>query len=133
MSGPYVPAARYSPRAAQPLENYVHGAKDVIEGLFQQADKDLPPFAQALKEQAERVRGAAARLFDTPDGREVLEYLCDATLRRPTFIAHLGLDPMRAYAHGVLREGQNTAVYLLLSLIAEGRGEQPVTREGASQ
>ena len=132
MSGPHIPAGRYTPRQAQPLDGYIGNAADVVNGLFAQPDpNELPAFARALMEEAKHVRSAAARLFDTPDGRAVLEYLCDATLRRPTFIAHLGLEPMKAYGHGVFREGQNSAVYLLLSLIAEGRGEQPIAREGA--
>lgn len=132
MSGPFVPPGRYSPRKAMPLDRFTANSRDVVQGLFADPDpKELPPFAQALMEEAKSVRAAAARLFDTADGRAVLEYLCDATLRRPTFIAQIGLDPMKAYGHGVFREGQNSAIYLLLSLIAEGRGEQPVAREGS--
>lgn len=85
-------------------------------------------FTQDLEEQAKRTAAAAARLFQTPDGVEVLEHLLDVSLRRPVFTAALGLAAEQAYAHGCLREGQNSLAWHLLTLIAKGRKDPQPNR-----
>lgn len=129
-----VSAASFGPRQAQPLDNYMNDAKSVLEGLFGPSDKkDLPVLAQAAIEQTRHIRGIAASLFmPGSDGEELLEALCDATLRRPTFITQMGLPSDQVLAMGQFREGMGAAIFLLLAWIADGRSEQPPQREGES-
>lgn len=122
---------RFGARDAQPLDSFMGSAKDVLEGLFGKADpNDIPPMARAAIEQSSRVRAIAARLFGTPDGEELLEALCDATVRRPAFLTQAGMPADQVLALGSFREGQAATVFLLLAWIAEGRSEQPPQREG---
>ena len=78
----------------------------------------------AATEKGERAAAALARLHaHDPGFGEALDFLLDSTLRRQTFTAGLGLDPMQAYAFGVFREGQNSFAFAMLKLIAMGRRE----------
>lgn len=120
----------YGPRAAQPLENMMPDARNILQGLFASVDpKDLPPDAQMAVEKKRRVAAAAARLFASADGREVLEALADATVRRPVQVIVPGVTAEWAALYAAKREGQNEALYLLLAWMAEGRGEQAPQRE----
>lgn len=122
---------RFGARDAQPLDSFMGSAKDILAGMFGETSaKDLPPLARAAIEQTQRVREIAARLFGTPDGEELLEALCDATVRRPTFLTQAGMPADQVLALGSFREGQAATVFLLLAWIAEGRSEQPPQREG---
>lgn len=134
MTVPIINPASFGPRQAQPLEQLMGDAKSAVEDLFGKTDpKDMPAFARAAIENTERIRGIAARLFAPgTEGEQLLEALCDATLRRPVFITQLGVDPMQALMYGAFREGQGAAIFLLLAWIAEGRSEQPPQREGES-
>lgn len=130
MTGPAIDPARFGARQAQPLDDFIADAPDMLQGLFgSPRAKDLPPFARAAIEAQQQVRGIAARLFSTPEGEALLEHLCDAVLRRPVFVTQLGIDPQQALMFGAFREGQAAAVFYLLSLIAAGRGEQEPSRE----
>lgn len=122
---------RFGARDAQPLGNYFADAKGILEGLFgPKAENDMPVFARAAIEQSQRLREIAARKFGDPDGEELLEALCDATLRRPTFLTQMGMPADQVLAMGQFREGMGATVFLLLAWIAEGRREQPPQREG---
>lgn len=122
---------RFGARDAQPLDGFMGGARGIIEDLFGKNNpNDLPPMARAAIEQTSRVREIAARLFATADGEELLEALCDATVRRPTFLTQAGMPADQVLALGSFREGQAATVFLLLAWIAEGRSEQPPQREG---
>ncbi|WP_398468536.1 hypothetical protein [Tardiphaga sp.] len=126
-----ISSSRFGTRDAQPVDDFIGGAKDILKGLFGDADsKDLPVFAQAAIENTKRVREIAARKFGDAEGEELLEALCDAVLRRPTFITQLGMPPDQVLAQGQFREGMSATVFLLLAWIAEGRNEQPPQREG---
>ena len=123
---------RFGPREAMPLDQFINEAGSIIDELFPKTG-DSDEFARLVKVQTEeirRVRAAAARIFDTEDGRLVLEALCDSTLRRPTFITHVNMPADRGYAFGCFREGMNAAVFAILRAIAEGRDEPPPQREG---
>lgn len=77
----------------------------------------------------QRISAAAAKIFSTPEGELVLETILDKTLRRTTYFAMLGIDPMQAAMFGAFREGQNALMTEILRLVAEGRGEpQPPQR-----
>jgi hypothetical protein len=121
---------RFGARDAQPLDNYADNAKSVLEGLFGKTSaSDLPPFAQAAIENTRRVRALAAAKFGDADGEELLEALCDVTLRRPIFLTQAGMPSDQVLALGQFREGMAATVFLLLAWIAEGRSEQPPQRE----
>jgi hypothetical protein len=80
----------------------------------------------AVADRGQRVAAVLARLYSQDANfREALDFLLDSTLRRATFTAQLGLDPMQAYAFGVFREGQNSFAMALLKLIAIGRKDKP--------
>lgn len=114
---------------AQPTDDLL--ARAGAFDLFAQASslpQDRAQFSAELEAQARAVAGAYARLFATDDGKLVLEHLLDVTLRRATWTAALGLTPDQAYGHGVLREGQNSLAFFILSLIARGREEAPPPR-----
>lgn len=133
MTGPVVNPARFGGRQAQPLDDLVADAKDVLAGLFDKPEtKDLPPFAQAAIAAQAQVRGAAARMFEG-EGEALLEHLCDVALRRPVFVTQLGIDPQQALLYGAFREGQAAMIYYLLQLIAEGRSEQAPSREASHE
>jgi hypothetical protein len=71
------------------------------------------------------IAAAAARLAENQDFVWVMEFMADQTLRRVQFInGGYGFDPMQVALYGTFREGQNSAVFLLFKLIAEGREEQ---------
>lgn len=133
MTGPAIDPARFGPRQAQPLDGFTADAKSILQGLFNAPNaNDIPPFARAALEQTARVRAIAARLFGSAEGEELLEALCDATLRRPTFITQMGMPADQVLAMGQFREGMAATVFLLLAWIAEGRNEQQPNREGTS-
>lgn len=122
---------RFGARDAQPIGGYLTDARSMLEGLFgPDSNKDLPLFAQAAIEQTARIRAIAARKFGDAEGEELLEALCDATLRRPTFITQMGMPADQVLAMGQFREGMGATVFLLLAWIAEGRQEQAPQREG---
>lgn len=127
-----VSSARFGARDAQPLDDLMAGAGDILKGLFDKpATTQLPAFAQAAIEDQKLMRAAAARIFAPgSDGEQLLDYLCDAMIRRPVFVTQLGVDPMQALSYGAFREGQAAAIFYLLALVAEGRSEQPPQREG---
>lgn len=125
-----VNAPRYGRREAQPLDDIMARADKVL------ADMGLeltPPTARsAMTEDDKRVAQAAATIASTASGLVLIEYLADITVRRPVYLAHMNLDPMRAYALGCQREGQNQLFFTLLAMIQRGRDEDPDMREGAS-
>lgn len=129
MTRPETPAAipaRLDGRAAAPVESF----------LAQTAHVDLDALlgggfgAAATEANADRqqVIALAARLAEA-EFKPLLEWLLDASLRRPVHLPGFGPE---ATAYCALREGQNQIVWLLLQAIAEGRGELPPYREGQS-
>lgn len=96
--------------------------------FFEHAHEPEPGKAQAnaASERGERVAVNLARLYGADASfREALDFLLDSTLRRATFTAQLGLDPMQAYGFGVFREGQNSLLFAILKLIARGQKVEP--------
>lgn len=118
-------------RDAQPLGGFFEQGQSALADLIKQTRaNELPAMAQAQVEQTKRIREIAARKFGDAEGEELLEALCDATLRRPTFITQSGMPSDQVLALGQFREGMGATVFLLLGWIAEGRNEQPPQREG---
>jgi hypothetical protein len=119
----------YGRRQAQPIDDMLIRADKLLGDM----DMELKPPSprSAMTEEDRRVAQAAAMIAATNEGMLVLEYLADMTVRRPVFVAHTNLEPMRAYALGCQREGQNQIFFTLLAMIQRGREETPESREGA--
>ena len=128
---PAVSPARFGAREAQPLDRIMGDARSVMEGLFDTSSRDnLPIEARIEQKRLERVRAIAARKFGDAEGAELLEALCDVTVRRPVMMVLPGVKLEDAALYASKREGQNDTIYLLLAWIAAGRSEQPPQREG---
>jgi len=114
---------------AEPNLEAAIGAAGPLDGwdFFEHAAE--PHKQAATLAGSDRAQDAAAHLARLhaadPAFREALELLLDMTLRRATFTAALGLDPMQAYAYGVFREGQNSLMTVILNMIAKGRKDRP--------
>lgn len=131
MTGPAVSPARFGARNAQPLENLTTDARSILDGLFAKPDpKDLPMEARIEQERLARVKAIAARKFGDAEGLELLEALCDGTVRRPVTLGPYGKSVEEVALYAKQREGQNETIFMLLAWIAEGRSEQPPQREG---
>lgn len=127
MTGPAIPPS-YAAREAQPLDAMMEQALGVGWDFFDQQDpkdKRGTP-AERVVERAGDAALAAAAVMATPEGRRLVEYLADITVRRPNFV--LGMPDPLVYA--AFREGQNGLFFALLKLIAVGRQEQTNVREG---
>lgn len=116
---PAIPPS-YGARQAQPLAA-MQGDGAAGWDFFEPPDpKDRRGTWQELVlERGQDAARAAAALFATPDGQVLLEFLADASVRRPCFV--LGMPDPGTYA--AFREGQNGLFYAILDLIARGRGE----------
>lgn len=128
MSGPAVPPS-YGSREAQPIDQMLDQFGAPGWGFFDDLMKRTREARDGpqIDAQTQEAARSAARLFDTDDGRRVLEFLADQSVRRPVF--SYGMPDPALYA--ALREGQNGLFYVLLKLIAVGRDETPPVREGA--
>jgi len=127
---PAVPPASFGPREAMPIDGFVSQIGKVdefLDSLFPGAtDDEIKEAAEQLKQ----MHATAARVFATEDGRELVEWLCDLTLRQPSFIVAPNVDPGVGYALCGRREGENKIVWMLICAIASGRSQKPPAREG---
>lgn len=112
---------------AIPLSGLMKAAEaegwQVIDDLTKPGAAARP--ASAMPETEKAAAEAMARLLATDDGRTVMEWLLDKTLRRASWAYQLGLDPMQIALQGVMREGQNAIVQMMLDAAARGRDQQP--------
>lgn len=122
----------FGPREAQPIDNMI--SQLMASGWEFFGDKLSGPdvdtsraWSRQLEADAIQRASDAAAIFGTVEGRRVLEWLCDVTVRRPMWIMNVS-EPL---TYAAMREGQNAIVYILLRLIAEGRKEQPPQRQGS--
>lgn len=115
-------AAAIPDREAVPLDRIMQQVDDRLS-RFDLDNLTVKPPPPSLED--ELVAKAAARLFSSKEGRAVLEFLADKTVRALRMPMPLGVDAMQAYAHGQRREGQCDTFYLLLSLIAQGHEAPP--------
>lgn len=122
----------FGPREAQPIDSMISQLMSSGWDFF--GDKLTGPdvdssraWSRQLEADAVQRASDAAAIFGTIEGRRVLEWLCDVTVRRPMWIMNVS-DPL---LYAAMREGQNAIVYILLRLIAEGRKEQPPERQGS--
>lgn len=103
------------------LERFVGGGWETLSQLAQdtQAGPTGPDLAY------ERVCQAAARLVETPDGKLVVEWLLDLTLRKASWHGQLGQSVEQIATYGLIREGQNSLAALLVGAILKGQGAAP--------
>lgn len=129
MSQPAIPPS-YGAREAQPLDRMLDFAGDNGWAFFQPQDpkEKRGTWQEAEEERAAAAARAAAAVMATPEGRALLEFLADISVRRPMFFFEM--EPARAAAYAALREGQNGLFYTILALVAAGREEQPTVRKG---
>lgn len=133
MSQPAVPPS-YGARQAQPMENMVRQAMEGLNGWDwfkpDPGTAERGSWAEGVKDRAAEAAAALARLYEGPgrkhDFKLVLEFMADQTVRRPMWTRGQP-DPL---AYIAFREGQNGAFFMLLQLLATGREEQSVVREG---
>ena len=112
----------HEPDLARLLERFAGGGWETLA----QMGADLADPSPTKSEQAyERLAGAAARVAATPDGKILVEWLLDLTLRKTSWHGQLGLDVNKIAAFGLLREGQNSIVALLVGAILKGSGAAP--------
>jgi hypothetical protein len=103
------------------------GFLDSLEKAGLGATDPAAPVAESQDELASR---ALARLVDSDDGRTVMEWLIAKTLARASWSYQLGMDPMQIAMQGVMREGQNSVVFMMLRAAARGRPQDdPPSRE----
>ncbi|MCJ8143819.1 hypothetical protein MKI84_12920 [Ancylobacter sp. A5.8] len=107
----------------------------VMNGNFDQFDKLQKDQAENSKkerrraqEARERLAGCAARLAESDDGRALLDWIAERTLRRVTFLVMPGMPADQVALMGAKREGANELAFEIARLVAEGRGETLLPR-----
>lgn len=99
------------PSATPTMSDVLGWAKDGFIAPDAEARKKL----QADQEKYDADARAFARLFDTAEGKRVLEVLADATVRRPPVNHQLSGHAYVAYAQ--LRQGQDQMLALILTYL----------------
>ena len=121
------PPASLDGRAAMPASSFLDQVGKIgLDDLLARVEGS-PAVTRELTRARRQIAACAAQVFATDEGRVVLEFLFDATLRRPVFMPGLGPEGLVYAAH---REGQNAVVWQIVQAIAEGRCEIPPNREG---
>lgn len=122
--------ASFGPREAQPVANMMEQAQAEGWDFF---NAKLGADVNRTRASTESAEGDIAQLahdarllFETEQGRRVLEWLADISVRRPIWF--MGAPDALQYV--AMREGQNGLFFTLLKLIAAGREEKPPQREG---
>lgn len=109
----------FGPRQALPLDLVMAQSEDRPWDFL---DRLLDPRggrAAELENSATRIGPLVYRLALSREGREILEWLCDITVRRPHFIAGMGIE--QAALYGASREGQDGVVFALLKAARQGQ------------
>lgn len=129
----------FGPREALSLDQLMERA-----GLtgWPSLDKLLDPRAEmppdALEKGARAIAPILAAFAATAEGREILEWLADITVRRPHYVHGMTMEQAAMYAAG--REGQDGVLFTVLKTIAtgeamaaEGGDRVPLKRRGRPQ
>jgi hypothetical protein len=89
----------------------------------------LSPEQQVARDHARSdLSAAAARVYATPDGAKLINWLVEQTLDRATWVGG-GFTPLdQISTYGLFREGQNSIAASILKAIHEGRN--PPTDRG---
>ena len=116
------------PSVTSLIERFVSGGWEQLSQLGSNPEQSKDKSLNTVTDY-ERVSAAAARLYGTHDFQVILEWLLDLTLRKASWHAALGCDPAQAASYGVLREGQNSVVALLIGAIVKGQSGDDVVRK----
>lgn len=106
------------------LSRFVTGGWQGLEGI---AGAVHSPQQGEVDVAYERVCQAAARLAATDDGKILLEWILDLTLRKASWHGTLGASIEQIATYGLVREGQNSLAALILGAILKGQGAAPLT------
>lgn len=128
MSGPMV--NRAAAREAMPADSFMSNVEAVsMDDLLRQVSgldvSGMNEELHAAGAEARRIAALVAMIFGTLEGREVLEWLLDATLRRTMCPPGLTRDQRDDFI--LRREGENDLVRLILRSIQAG-ARQPEPR-----
>lgn len=95
-----------------------------------QADraKNSEDATRKAQEARQRLSIRAARLAETEDGRELLEWIYDRSLRRAVTIVQPGMTSDQVGIIAAKRDGINELAFEIFRLVAEGRGETVAPR-----
>ncbi|MBV1706304.1 MAG: hypothetical protein KGQ37_03765 [Hyphomicrobiales bacterium] len=110
-------------------------AESLIKNLAAQGwdffkEQPAAPGHDELRQKRERLIGVMRVLGQHAEFNELMEHLLDVTLRRVTFIGQLGMPREQAIDYSLMREGQNSIVAMLLTMLAEARKEKsPAPRD----
>lgn len=85
-------------------------------------------FVERQTEERAKIARLAAEFAGSKHYRPLFEWFLDITLRRPVSVWGLGDD---RYEYVDRREGGNAVMWQFLAAVAEGRGEEPPSVEGA--
>lgn len=124
MSGPFIP-----PRAGQPLDMLLetHG-----QGGWEELDALLNPALPAAElEPSDEIAKFLYGLSTTPQGRAIVEWLMDITLRQPLRVTGRSLEETALNA--ALRQGINGVGEVVLKAIAKGEQLVIETRNGGGK
>jgi hypothetical protein len=127
VTSPAIPA--YGERQALPVDAFRKQLDQMLAGV--NLDGALALQQPGLQPDQLQAALIAARFFNTRDGKILLEFIADNSVRRPQALPPLGTDPVQAYLQVQRRAGQDDMFFFILKLIATGREEQPPAREGA--
>lgn len=130
---PAIPAS-LGARQAVPTDLLEQALSDIdIDAMLEQLSGRLDTrgrsdFVEHQAEERARIARLAADFASSAHYRPLFEWLLDITLRRPISVWGLGDD---RYEYVDRREGGNAVMWQLLAAVAEGRGEEPPSVEGA--
>lgn len=109
----------FGPREAVTLDGMMKSAG--LEG-WDMLEKLLDPKGEMQGELENTAKSVAPLIYGlalSSEGREILEWLCDITVRRPTFIHGMGIEQAALYAAN--REGQAGVIFTILKAIKTGQ------------
>ncbi len=100
------------------LRSVLDGSWKGLNDIGNASDAEAAKRNQRMKAVAEDVLWMAQQ----PQGRRILEWLLNQTLRKPTWYGDLRVTVEQAASYGLFREGQNSIARMFLEAIAFGTG-----------
>lgn len=100
-----------------------------FEGVDDQVKKACELKQKKAAEDQAAINKAWANFAATPDGQKALQQLIDITLLKTVYFTTMGLDPAACGNYGAFREGQNSVAHMIVTAIAEGRGDTAKPRD----
>lgn len=100
-----------------------------FEGVNEQVAKALELKQTKDAEDQAGINKAWSDFAATPGGQKALQQLIGNTLLKTVFFTTMGLDPAACGNYGAFREGQNSVAHMIVTAIAEGRGDTTKPRD----